>query len=148
MIEYKKGNIFDGDYFALVNPVNCVGVMGAGLALEFKKRFPSNFKSYAIHCKLGHLKAGETFNHYTEDDILIVNAATKNNWKEKKSRIGDVRNCLLEIRIIISLSLIRSIAIPALGCGLGGLAWREVKPLFDDILGDIENCRITVYEPE
>jgi O-acetyl-ADP-ribose deacetylase (regulator of RNase III) len=146
MIEFAKGDLFADGADALVNPVNCVGVMGKGLALEFKKRFPKNFKAYELYCELGYLDPGETFN-YEERDRFIINAATKNHWKGQ-SRIEYIRDCLNSIRVTLLQNNIESIAIPALGCGLGGLSWSEVKPLFDEILGDIDNCHITVYELE
>ena len=146
MIEFAKGDLFTDDAEALVNPVNCFGVMGKGLALEFKKRFPKNFKAYELYCELRYLSSGGIFT-YEENDRLIINAATKYHWKYPSS-IQAVSVCLKEIRLSINLNEIKSIAIPALGCGLGGLSWAEVKPLIEERLGEIENCRITVYEPE
>ena len=146
MIEFTKGDLFDDDAEALVNPVNCFGVMGKGLALEFKKRFPKNFKAYELYCELRYLSSGGIFT-YEENDRLIINAATKYHWNYPSS-IQAVNGCLRNIRLSIYLNEIKSIAIPALGCGLGGLDWDEVKPLFEDRLRDVEDCRITVYEPE
>jgi O-acetyl-ADP-ribose deacetylase (regulator of RNase III) len=148
MIEFTNGNIFDDAAEALVNPVNCLGVMDKGLALEFKKRFPKNFKAYKDYCLSRYMEPGYLF-EYREFDRLIINAATKLHWKYP-SHIEDVRDCLQNIRMIVRLDEIKSIAIPALGCGLGGLDWNKVKPLFMEILDDpeIEGCRITVYEPE
>jgi O-acetyl-ADP-ribose deacetylase (regulator of RNase III) len=146
MIEFTKGDIFADDAEALVNPVNCFGVMGKGLALEFKKRFPKNFKAYELCCELRYLNSGGIFT-YVENGRMIINVATKYHWKYPSS-IQSVSLCLREIRLSINLNEIKSIAIPALGCGLGGLSWAEVKPLIEERLGEIENCRITVYEPE
>jgi O-acetyl-ADP-ribose deacetylase (regulator of RNase III) len=146
MIEFEKGDIFADDAEALVNPVNCFGVMGKGLALEFKQRFPKNFKAYELYCELRYLGPGGIFTH-EENGRLIINAATKYHWRYPSS-IQAVGACLQNIRNSIKLNEVKSIAIPALGCGLGGLDWNKVKPLFEETLGDIEDCRITVYEPE
>lgn len=144
MIEYRKdGSIFDSGAQALVNPVNTVGVMGKGLALEFKKRFFNNFVAYKSACYQAKLRAGDVlvFDGYP----LILNAATKGHWRNP-SDLNDVEMCLFNIRYEIYDRNISSIAIPALGCGLGGLIWSDVKSMIERILGEVP-IPILVFEP-
>ena len=145
MIEYRKeGSIFYSGAHVLVNPVNCVGVMGKGLALEFKNRFYDNFIAYKAACDQGKLQAGGVF-VYGRNPI-ILNAATKRHW-HYSSNPCDVQMCLFSIRYEIYERNITSIAMPALGCGLGGLNWTDVKPMIERILGELP-IDIFVYEPK
>lgn len=144
MIEYRKeGSIFDSGAQALVNPVNTVGVMGKGLALEFKNRFFDNFIVYKSACDKGELRAGEVL--VFGGNPLILNAATKGHWRNP-SDLNDVEMCLFNIRYEIYGRNISSIAIPALGCGLGGLIWPDVKSMIERILGEVP-IPILVFEP-
>jgi O-acetyl-ADP-ribose deacetylase (regulator of RNase III) len=148
MIKYVAGDILKVNCQALVNPVNCVGVMGKGLALQFKKKYPEMYQDYKRHCEGGNLNPGEiyiweVFNPGYPD--FIYNAATKNHWNSK-SEIIYVQLCLQEIRRAILDAEISSIAIPALGCGEGGLRWNDVKPMIDWDL-QIEKCEVFVYLP-
>lgn len=144
MIEYRKeGSIFDSGAQALVNPVNTVGVMGKGLALEFKNRFFDNFIVYKSACDKGELRVGEVF--VFGGSPLIINAATKGHWRNP-SDLNDVEMCLFNIRYEIYDRNISSIAIPALGCGLGGLIWSDVKSMIERILGEVP-IPILVFEP-
>lgn len=144
MIEYRKeGSIFDSGAQALVNPVNTVGVMGKGLALEFKNRFFDNFIVYKSACDKGELRVGEVL--VFGDSPLIINAATKGHWRNP-SDLNDVEMCLFNIRYEIYDRNISSIALPALGCGLGGLIWSDVKSMIERILGEVP-IPILVFEP-
>lgn len=149
MIDYKKGNLFDEQTEAIINTVNCVGIMGRGIALQFKKTYPENFKEYQKACKAGEVVPGKMF-IYTNSLLInpkyIINFPTKRHWKGKSS-IDDIKDGLIALKEDIINYNIKSIAIPPLGCGLGGLNWTEVKSLIDNILSDINDVEIIVYEP-
>jgi len=149
MFEYKKGNILLEQVDAIVNTVNCVGIMGRGIALQFKKSYPENFKEYEQACKNGLVKPGEMF-IYSFNSLFqpkyVINFPTKRHWKGK-SRIKDIENGLHALVEDIKRLEIKSIAIPPLGCGLGGLDWNEVKTLIEKILGQLDNLNVVVYEP-
>lgn len=149
MIEFKRGDILNTNCEALVNPVNCVGVAGAGLALKFKESFPDNFHAYVLACKDG-LQPGHV-NIYDrgvwgENPRWIINFPTKNDWRDP-SRMSYIESGLDVLKFVIVDKKIRSIAIPALGCGLGGLVWDEVKPLIMSRLDGLSDVKIFVYEP-
>ncbi|MFN6981434.1 MAG: macro domain-containing protein [Brevundimonas sp.] len=149
MIEYTQGNLLDADAEALVNTVNTVGVMGKGIALMFKEAFPENYKAYAIACEAEEIVVGEVFSTYRTDMYgpkWIVNFPTKKHWRHP-SQIGWIEAGLEDLRSFIVENNVRSIAIPPLGAGNGGLNWADVKPLVDRILGDLTDTRIIVFEP-
>ena len=143
MIEYTSGNILDTDAEALVNPVNCVGVMGAGLALQFKHRFPGNFKLYKKACDEGKVALGRMF--VTKGAKTIINFPTKQHWKDS-SRYESIQSGMSALNREISERGISSIAIPALGCGLGGLEWGRVKDIMLAWLVWTRVTRIVIYE--
>ena len=148
MIQFRSGDIFQSEADALVNTVNCVGVMGRGLALQFKKKFPQNFEEYKRACDRGEVMPGRMF--ITERNALttpryIVNFPTKRHWKGK-SRIEDIKSGLGVLSDEIRERQIGSIAIPALGSDLGGLHWPDVRHLIECALSD-SNAKIIVYEP-
>lgn len=149
MIEYKHGNIFDEDVQAIVNTVNCVGVMGRGIALQFKKLFPDNFKAYKKACDNGEVTPGKMF-VFEEDSWnnpkFIINFPTKRHWRGK-SKLEDVDIGLIALKKIIQEKNITSIAIPPLGSGLGGLNWNDVKKLIGNHLSDLKTVQIFVFEP-
>ena len=148
MIEFKKGNLFQDNAQALVNPVNCVGVMGKGLALQFKEKFPDNFTEYNRACRQSRVQPGRmfVFNTYRlQAHRYIINFPTKRHWREP-SRILDIETGTADLAREIRERKIGSIAIPALGSGLGGLEWEQVKPILESGLRDLENVRITIYE--
>ena len=129
MIEYKTGNIFDEDVEALVNSVNCVGFMGRGIALQFKNIFPENFRAYAAACKRSEVHPGRMFVFETKqmaNPRYIINFPTKRHWRGK-SRMEDIEAGLHALTQEIVTRGIRSIALPPLGSGLGGLNWAEVR---------------------
>lgn len=148
-MEYKIGNLLEADTEALVNTVNTVGIMGKGIALQFKERFPHNFKVYSDFCKKGLMKTGKLLivkEHTFSGDKLIINFPTKTEWF-KKSQYNYIEEGLKELAIVIQEHKIKSIAIPPLGCGNGGLKWDKVKALMDKYLGHLNNVNIIVFEP-
>lgn len=149
MISYTTGNLLDAEVEALVNTVNTVGVMGKGIALMFKERFPANMTAYAQACKAGEVKTGRMF--VTETGELmgprwIVNFPTKQHWRAK-SQLQWVIDGLADLRRFIEMNQVRSIAIPPLGAGNGGLKWADVKPHIEQALGDLDGVDIVIYEP-
>lgn len=149
MIEYKTGDILAEDAEALVNSVNCVGIMGRGVALQFKNAFPENFKSYAAACKRKEVRPGQMFVFETgqlTNPRYIINFPTKRHWKGK-SRIQDIDAGLGALAGEIRSRNIRSIAIPPLGSGLGGLNWPEVRRRIEATLKEIPEVRVVVFEP-
>ena len=150
MIEYKRGDILREDADALVNTVNCVGVMGRGIALQFKKAFPQNFKDYAAACKKGEVQPGKMFVHKNEGMLkpqYIIGFPTKRHWRGQ-SRMEDIESGLAALVDVIREYGIRSIAIPPLGCGLGGLDWEQVKGRIEASLEALEDVRVVVFEPK
>lgn len=148
MIEYKNGDILREDVEAIVNTVNCVGIMGRGLALQFKNKFPQNFKEYQLACTNKEVQLGKMFVHQTGQLInpkYIINFPTKGHWKQN-SKIEDISNGLDDLITIIEKYSIKSIAIPPLGSGLGGLDWKMVKKLIEEKLKNI-NCTVMLFEP-
>jgi O-acetyl-ADP-ribose deacetylase (regulator of RNase III) len=149
MIRYTTGNILDAEAEALVNTVNCVGIMGRGIALQFKELFPENFKAYAAACAHGIVEPGRMFVFDTGELTLpryIINFPTKRHWRGK-SRIEDIESGLLALVEEIRSRNIRSLAIPPLGSGLGGLDWAVVKPLIARAMADLPEVDIQVFEP-
>jgi O-acetyl-ADP-ribose deacetylase (regulator of RNase III) len=150
MIELKHNDIVTADVEALVNTVNCVGVMGRGIALQFRKAFPENFKAYKAVCDRGELRPGKLF-VYTQDQLTnpryIINFATKDHWKDK-SRLDYIDSGLDALVQEVRRLGIRSIAIPPLGCGLGGLRWSEVHPRIERAFSTLPEVRVLVYEPK
>lgn len=149
MIYYKVGNLLDSKAEALVNTVNTVGVMGKGIALQFKQMFPNNFKIYKDICKNKELKVGELL--VTKDDALfggrkiIINFPTKTSWR-LPSEYKYIEDGLDELVKVIKEHNIKSIAIPPLGSGNGGLDWNKVKQILEKSLADLD-CEIFIYEP-
>jgi len=149
MIEFRTGNLFDAPAEALVNTVNTVGVMGRGVALMFKERFPENFKAYERACKRKEVKLGEVF--VTErKDLLgprwIINFPTKGHWRYP-SKLDWIERGLDDLVAVISANNIHSVAIPPLGSGNGGLDWAEVRPLIVAALEPLSDVQVYVYEP-
>jgi O-acetyl-ADP-ribose deacetylase (regulator of RNase III) len=149
MIHYKIGNLLDSEAEALVNTVNTLGVMGKGIALQFKNTFPNNFKLYAQACKNKEVKVGQLL--VTEEGTLltgkkiIINFPTKTNWR-LPSEYQYIEEGLIELVRVIREKNIKSIAIPPLGSGNGGLDWNKVKQILEKYLTDMD-CEIHIYEP-
>ena len=149
MIEYKVGDIFAEDAEALVNSVNCVGVMGRGIALQFKKRFPENFKAYEAACKRNEVNPGHMFVFDTgklTSPRYIINFPTKRHWRAK-SRMEDIEAGLEALVQEIRTRNIKSIAIPPLGSDLGKLEWTKVRPQIEGALRDLSELRVVVFQP-
>ena len=149
MIEYKTGDILAEDAEALVNTVNCVGFMGRGIALQFKRAWPENFNAYAAACRRGEVQPGRMFLFETgrlTNPLYIINFPTKRHWRGN-SRIEDIESGLKAFTADIKKRRIRSIAIPPLGAGLGGLVWGEVRRRIERALQDLSDVRIVVFEP-
>ena len=148
MIEYKTGDILAEEVEALVNTVNCVGVMGRGIALQFKRAFPKNFAAYAARCKHGDMRPGRVFVFETDEltHRYIINFPTKRHWRGK-SRIADIESGLQSLVEEIRARNIRSIAIPPLGSGLGGLDWPAVRDRIRAALEKLDDVKIVVFEP-
>lgn len=148
MITYCQGNLLDADVDALVNAVNTVGVMGKGIALAFKQRFPANYQAYAAACQRGEVRTGRMF--ITDTQALlgprwIVNFPTKQHWRDP-SRLEWVEKGLQDLRSFLVSSPVQSIALPALGAGLGGLPWATVRGRIELALGNLA-LHVQVYEP-
>ena len=149
MFEHKTGDILAEDADALVNTVNCVGVMGRGIALQFKNTFPANFEAYALACERDEVQPGRMF--VTETNQLtnpryIINFPTKRHWRGK-SRMEDIDAGLVDLQRVIREKDIRSIAIPPLGSGLGGLDWKKVRPRIEEALRGFNDVRVVIFEP-
>lgn len=148
MITYKTGNILDADAEALVNTVNTVGVMGKGIALQFRKHFPENNKAYAQAVKDGSLKLGAVQVvpvSSTSGTRFIINFPTKGHWRNP-SKLSWIIEGLQDLRKTLQSLPVRSIAIPPLGCGNGGLDWNVVRPEIEKALADIPQ-EVQLYQP-
>jgi O-acetyl-ADP-ribose deacetylase (regulator of RNase III) len=148
MIEFTHGNLLLAPVEALVNSVNTVGVMGKGIALQFKRAFPENFAAYARACKSGEVAIGSVFAFKTGliAPRWILNLPTKRDWRQP-SRLEDVRRGIDALAATIRREGIQSVAVPPLGCGAGGLSWSVVRPLIEDGLGNLTDVAIFVYSP-
>ncbi len=148
-MKYLKGNLLEAQTQALVNTVNTVGVMGKGIALQFKEAFPMNFKIYAAACKKKELVPGKLLvvkEPTLEGEYIIINFPTKTEWY-LKSKYEYIEEGLKELAKVIEEYKIESIAIPPLGCGNGGLKWDKVKPMIEKYLGHLSHVNIQVFEP-
>lgn len=150
MIEFHRDNLLEADAEALVNTVNTVGVMGKGIALQFKRKFPENFKAYKQACDKEEVEIGRMF-VFSFDRLTnpryIINFPTKNHWREE-SRLEYVREGLDALVGEVRDLKIHSIAVPPLGCGNGGLDWEsEVRPLMEDAFAQIPDVAVYAYEP-
>jgi O-acetyl-ADP-ribose deacetylase (regulator of RNase III) len=150
MISEESGSLLNAAADALVNTVNTVGVMGKGLALQFKQAYPGNFRAYQAACRNGEVRLGQMFVYEPGtpgQPRYLVNFPTKGHWRAK-SRLDDIRAGLADLRQVILDRGITSIAIPPLGCGNGGLNWQDVRPLIIEALGNLPNVCVMVYPPQ
>jgi O-acetyl-ADP-ribose deacetylase (regulator of RNase III) len=150
MIEYSNGDIFTSGAEAIVNPVNCVGIMGGGLAADFKARFKGNYQRYRRACDAEEVKPGEMF--IIEEIVagtrtVIFNFPTKFHWRND-SKIEWIESGLRALVEEVKKREIKSIAIPALGCGLGGLKWNDVRPLIEGAGKMIPEVRVIIFPPK
>jgi O-acetyl-ADP-ribose deacetylase (regulator of RNase III) len=149
MIEFRTGDILRTDVEALVNTVNCVGIMGRGIALQFKNDFPENFKAYKAACEREEVQPGKMFVFETRaltNPKFIINFPTKRHWRGK-SRMEDIDSGLVALVEEIRNRGIRSIAIPPLGSGLGGLNWADVRPRIEAALRGMNDLDAVIFEP-
>lgn len=150
MIEFKTGNLLKEQTEALVNTVNCVGVMGRGVALQFKKAYPENFAAYRQACQKREVCPGKMLVFGTgrlTPPQYIINFPTKRHWRGK-SRLEDIESGLRALVLEIEKRNITSIALPPLASGLGGRDWqKEIRPLVEIYLGPLRNTRVVAFEP-
>lgn len=150
MIEIRQGDILQADAEALVNAVNCVGVMGRGLALQFRTAFPENYKAYKAVCDRHELRPGMMFTHdlnRRQNPRYIINFPTKRHWKGK-SLTADIESGLDALVEEVHSRKIKTVAVPALGCGLGGLDWNQVRPMIEKAFGRLPTVHVLLYEPK
>jgi O-acetyl-ADP-ribose deacetylase (regulator of RNase III) len=149
MIEVTRGNILEADAEAIVNAVNCVGVMGRGIALQFRKAYPESFPAYKAACNRKELEPGKVLTHVYDSDAnlrYIIHFPTKVHWKGN-SRLSYIEKGLEALVKEVEQRSIRSIALPALGCGLGGLDWTEVRTRIETAFAALPEVRVLLYEP-
>jgi O-acetyl-ADP-ribose deacetylase (regulator of RNase III) len=148
MIKLTEGDILAVDAQALVNTVNCVGVMGRGIALQFRNQFPENYAEYKAACDNKELHPGKVLVHRTMrlNPLYIINFPTKNHWKGK-SRIEYIESGLKSLVQEVKEREIKSIAIPPLGCGLGGLRWSDVRPRIERAFSELPDVEVILFEP-
>lgn len=149
---YKEcvGDILDDTSQALVNTVNCIGIMGKGLALQFKKEFPDMFSEYVIACKRNEVRVGKMWVYATQykDNKYVINFPTKIDWRNP-SEINWIKRGIIDLVYTIAELEITSIAIPALGCTNGGLDWKDVSKVVYSMLDPIsDRLNIRVYKPQ
>ncbi|MBA2664187.1 MAG: macro domain-containing protein [Bradymonadaceae bacterium] len=150
MIESTSGNLLNAEVDALVNTINCVGVMGKGIALQFKQAFPEMFEAYRKASKAGEVVPGKMYIYATGSLLgpkFIVNFPTKRHWKGK-SRLEDIDAGLVDLVRQVHELGIRSIAIPPLGSGNGGLDWSVVRPRIVEAFESLPDVRVLLYEPK
>ena len=149
MIRYTQGNLLTAEVEALVNTVNTVGVMGKGIALMFKEAFPANFAAYETACKAGEVAVGRMFVKERQELIgprWIINFPTKKHWRHP-SKLEWIEDGLVDLKQLVEDHGIRSIALPPLGSGNGGLEWPIVRARIEAVLADLEGVEVVVYEP-
>ena len=150
MIREVYGNLLQADADALVNTVNTAGVMGKGVALQFRRAFPDNYEAYRRACERGEVTLGTMFvvdNGQLIRPRFIINFPTKKHWRSR-SKLSDIQTGLTDLRDVLARLQITSVAIPALGCGNGGLAWTDVRPLIHEALDDVPEVEVLVYPPQ
>lgn len=149
MIHYKRGNLLEDNFEALVNAVNTVGVMGAGIALQFKQKFPEMFDQYEADCRENRVKLGKMhvfkLHSQTSSPKYIINFPTLEHWSDQAT-LETIEAGLRDLVRVIKEQNIHSIAIPPLGCGIGGLKWEDVKVLIEQTFRD-EDIQVHLYEP-
>jgi O-acetyl-ADP-ribose deacetylase (regulator of RNase III) len=149
MLRFTRGNLLTAETEALVNTVNCVGIAGRGIALSFREAFPENFRAYVQACKRKELQPGQMQVFRTGqlgNPKFIINFPTKRHWKGK-SQIEDIKTGLVALIEQVQALKIKSIAIPPLGCGLGGLEWSAVRPLIEQAFAILPSVEVLVFEP-
>lgn len=149
MIRNATGNLLQADAEALVNTVNCDGFMGKGIALQFKQAWPENFDAYAKACRAKEVRPGQMFIWETGRMVnprYVINFPTKRHWREK-AFIEDIQSGLRALVADVQRLGIRSIAVPPLGCGNGGLDWRDVQLLIEPAFAELPNTQVQLFSP-
>lgn len=149
MLEHTTGNLLDAQAEALVNTVNTVGVMGKGIALQFKQALPENYEAYRKACQQKEVQPGHMFVFDTGKlhPRYIINFPTKHHWKGK-AKIEDIESGLVDLIATVKRLGIKSIAVPPLGCGNGGLHWEQVQPLIEAAFAEVPDVRVLLYAPD
>jgi len=150
MVQLQRGDILKAKADALVNTVNTVGVMGRGIALQFSKAFPEVFKAYEAACKRGDVRVGEVLSYDLnrfEQPHYVINVPTKKHWRGK-SRMEYVESGLRALVEEVKKLGITSVAVPPLGCGLGGLDWADVRPRIEEAFEALPNMEVLLFEPK
>ncbi len=149
MINLTTGNLLQADVEAIVNTVNTVGVMGKGIALQFKKAYPVNFAAYKKACDSGEIRPGAVFVvdlQALANPKYVINFPTKRHWRGK-SKIEDIDSGLVSLVSEVKRLGIRSVAVPPLGCGLGGLPWKDVYARMETAFLELPDVNWLVYQP-
>lgn len=148
MIQFCTGNLLKAPVEAIVNPVNCVGVMGKGLALQVKQAFPKVFPPYSQACRKKRLRPGVILTTPTgmSRPKYVIHFPTKVHWRDP-SRIEYIERGLSALVSEIDRLHLSTLAVPPLGCGLGGLAWKDVQPLLKRAFVDLDGTDVLVYQP-
>jgi O-acetyl-ADP-ribose deacetylase (regulator of RNase III) len=149
MIYKAEGDLLSTDAEALVNTVNTVGVMGKGIALQFKQAFPDNYAAYEAACKRGEVELGKmfVFRRSEGNPRIIINFPTKQHWRAK-SKIRDIESGLRDLVRIVKSERIQLIAVPPLGCGNGGLDWSDVRPRIESVFEEVPDVTVQLFHPE
>lgn len=152
MLQIAQGNLLVAPVDALVNTVNTKGIMGKGIALQFKEMFPAMFRDYEKACKAGEVRLGKVHVYdlgglTTGGPRWIINFPTKGHWRER-SRLADVEAGLEDLVTTILRLGIRSIAMPPLGCSNGGLNWADVSPRIEAAFNNLPDVNVLLFEPK
>jgi O-acetyl-ADP-ribose deacetylase (regulator of RNase III) len=150
VIHKAQGDLLSADAEALVNTVNTVGVMGKGIALQFKQAFPDNYSAYEAACKRGEVQLGKMFVYHRNtlnNPRIIINFPTKKHWRQK-SRIVDIESGLCALIEVVKTENVRSIAVPPLGCGSGGLDWAQVRPKIEEAFAQLPGVNVQLFAPQ
>ncbi|MFI7606705.1 macro domain-containing protein [Micromonospora sp. NPDC049366] len=150
MIILSHGNLLTADADALVNTVNTVGVMGKGIALQFKRAYPANYAAYRAACGSNEVRLGRVFvfdSARLGPRRYVINFPTKGHWRAD-SRLSDIEAGLADLVRVVRERQITSVAVPALGCGNGGLDWNEVRPAIERAFAELPDVRVLLFPPE
>lgn len=147
-LEIVRGDLFDAKVDALIHPSNCVATFGGGLSRQFRNRFPEIVLPYQRACKSGSIRPGHihVYDRETDSPRFIISLPTKRHWRDP-SKIEDIATGLDALVDAVAALHIISVAIPPLGCGLGGLDWLDVEPLITAAAARM-NARVVVYSPD
>ncbi|MEO3777206.1 macro domain-containing protein [Micromonospora sp. B11E3] len=150
MIIISHGNLLTADAEALVNTVNTVGVMGKGIALQFKRAYPANYAAYRAACAAKEVRLGEMFvfdSARLGPRRYVINFPTKGHWRAA-SKLRDIETGLTDLVRVVRERGIPSVAVPALGCGNGGLDWEHIRPLIERAFAELPGVRVLLFPPE